>query len=84
MKIEIKSKSSLFHSFIKQVDETLSTIPTTDVEGCDIEDSPMFDTYTSALENLHLKDETGRFLYPVDLTLSIKLIQDEMKGRRND
>lgn len=84
MKLEIKSRSPLFLSIFKTLDETLGTIPTTDVEGCDIEDSPMFDTYVSALENLNLKDETGRYHYPIDKTLAIKLIEDEMKGRREN
>ena len=84
MSLKIKSKSPLFNSIIKNVDEILSGIPEQDVEGCDIEDSLSFDSYVSALENANAKDETGRYFYPIDKTLAITLIQDEMKQRREN
>ena len=84
MSMVIKSKSPLFNSIIKNVDEILSGIPEQDIEGCDIEDSLSFDSYVSALENANAKDETGRYFYPIDKTLAITLIQDEMKQRREN
>tara|TARA_Y100000401_G_scaffold45238_1_gene34731 strand:- start:265 stop:537 length:273 start_codon:yes stop_codon:yes gene_type:complete len=82
MVYNFKSQSPLFHSIIEKIDDTLATIPTEDQEGCDIEDSLYYESYVSALENVSAKDETGRFHYPLDKTLAMTLLQDEMKARR--
>jgi hypothetical protein len=45
------------------MDDTLSSIPTMDNEGCDTEDSMSFDSYVSAIENCNVKDKDGRYHY---------------------
>jgi hypothetical protein len=83
MLIKIKSSSPLFHSIIKNMDDTLASIPSVDTEGCDTEDSLIFDSCVSSIENCNAKDKDGRYHYPVDKTLAITLIYDELKSRRN-
>ena len=80
MLIKIKSSNSLFHSIIKNMDDTLASIPSVDTEG-DTEDSLIFDKNVSSV-NSNAKDKDGDH-YPVDKTLAITLIYDELKSRRN-
>ncbi len=82
MLIKIKSTSPLFHSIIKNMDDTLSSIPVMDHEGCDTEDSMSFDSYISAIENCNVKDKDGRYHYPANKTLAIVLLYDEVKSKR--
>ena len=64
------------------MDDTLSSIPIMDNEGCDTEDSMSFDSYVSAIENCNVKDKDGRYHYPADKTLAIVLFYDEVKNKR--
>ena len=84
MLIKIKSSSPLFHSIIKNIDDRLSSIPSVDSEGCDVEDSLIFDSCVSAVENSNTKDKDGRYHYPIDKTLAITLIYNELKTRREN
>ena len=82
MLIKIKSSSPLFHSIIKNMDDTLADIPIMDHEGCDTEDSLTFDSYVSAIENSNVKDKDGRYHYLANKTLAIVLLYDEVKSKR--
>ena len=84
MLIKIKSLSPLFHSIIKNIDDRLSSIPSVDTEGCDVEDSLIFDSCVSSVENSNTKDRDGRYHYPVDKTLAITLIYNELQTRRKN
>ena len=66
------------------MDDRLASIPSVDTEGCDVEDSLIFDSCVSSLENSNTRDKDGRYHYPIDKTLAITLIYDELKTRRKN
>ena len=43
----------------------------------------IFDSCVSSVENSNAKDKDGRYHYPINKTLAITLIYDELKSRRN-
>ena len=74
--MKIKSKSSLWHNIIEQVDEQLSKIPSHDVDGTPLEDSLRFDDYKDSLKELKIKTEDNKEINPIHTTI---LIEDYLR-----
>jgi len=82
--MKLKSKSSLWHNIIEQVDEQLSVIPSYDSDGTPLEDSINFDTYTDSLKELKITTEDNREITPIHTTLANDLVYDELATRRRE
>tara|TARA_R100000656_G_scaffold118404_1_gene92031 strand:+ start:433 stop:693 length:261 start_codon:yes stop_codon:yes gene_type:complete len=82
--MKIKSKSSLWHNIIEQVDEQLSRIPSHDADGTPLEDSIRFDDYKDSLKELKIKTEDNKEINPIHTTLANHLVYDELASRRRE
>jgi hypothetical protein len=82
--MKIKSKSSLWHNIIEQVDEQLSKIPSHDVDGTPLEDSIRFDDYKDSLKELKITTKENKEINPIHTTLANDLVYDELATRREE
>ena len=82
--MKIKSKSSLWHNIIEQVDEQLSKIPSHDVDGTPLEDSLRFDDYKDGLKELKIKTEDNKEISQIHTALANQLVFDELASRRRE
>ena len=80
--MKLKSKSSLWHNSIAEVDEQLTNIPSHDADGTPLEDSMSFDTYTDSLKELQITTEENKKINPIHTTLANDLVYDELAERR--
>ena len=82
--MKIKSKSSLWHNIIEQVDEQLSRIPSHDADGTPLEDSIRFDDYKDSLKELKITTKENKEINPIHTTLANDLVYDELAARRRE
>ena len=82
--MKIKSKSSLWHNIIEEVDQQLSLIPSQDVDGTPLEDSIRFDDYKDGLKELKIKTEDNKEISPIHTALANQLVFDELASRRRE
>jgi len=82
--MKIKSKSSLWHSIIEEVDQQLSVIPSHDVDGTPLEDSIRFDDYKDGLKEIKIKTENNKEINPIHTSLANDLVFDELATRRRE
>jgi hypothetical protein len=82
--VKLKSKSSLWHDIMEQVDEQLSKIPSYDVDGTPLEDSIRFDDYKDGLKELKIKTEDNKEVNPIHTSLANDLVYDELSTRRRE
>ena len=82
--MKLKSKSSLWHNIIAEVDEQLSNVPSHDVDGTPLEDSMKLDTYTDSLKELKITTKENKEIHPIHTTLANDLVYDELATRREE
>lgn len=81
---KLKSKSQHLKDITSDLDEQLSSIPSHDFDSVPIEDSMQFDTYVDGVANISFIDGIGRKHYPINKTLALLLVYDELKGREEN
>ena len=82
--MKIKSKSSLWHSIIEEVDQQLSVLPSHDVDGTPLEDSIRFDDYKDGLKELKITTEDTKEISPIHTALANQLVFDELASRSRE
>jgi type II secretory pathway component PulL len=82
--MKLKSKSSLFHNIITEVDQQLSVIPAHDSDGTQLEDSINFDTYRDSLKELTVTTRNEKQIQPIHTSLATDLVHDELATRREE
>ena len=80
--MNLKSKSTLFHTIIKRVDQQLATIPLNDVEGSPMEDSTDLDMHIDAIKEMKLTNGKGDIIHPFSTAVATQLVYDELAERR--
>ena len=82
MKINIDSKSELFHSLIKKLDRQLSNIEAKDYWGKDMMDSNEKIKHEQNVKNIFLDDEFGNLFRPFNQEIVTLLVNDEIKHKQ--
>ena len=82
--MKLKSKSSLFHNIITEVDQQLNNIPSHDSDGTQLEDSMSFDTYRDSLKELTVTTANNKKIQPIHTSLATDLVHDELATRRDE
>ena len=57
--MNLKSKSTLFHTIIERVDQQLANIPLNDAEGSPMEDSTDLDMHIDAIKEMKITNAKG-------------------------
>ena len=80
--MNLKSKSSLFHTIIERVDQQLASVPLNDAQGAPLEDSTDFDMHVDAIKEMKLTNAKGDVIHPFSTAVATQLVYDELAERR--
>ena len=80
--MNLKSKSTLFHTIIERVDQQLANIPLNDAEGSPMEDSTDLDMHIEAIKEKKLTNAKGDVIHPFSTAVATQLVYDELADRR--
>tara|TARA_R100001244_G_scaffold588_1_gene1262 strand:+ start:273 stop:545 length:273 start_codon:yes stop_codon:yes gene_type:complete len=80
--MNLKSKSTLFHTIIERVDQQLAGIPLNDSEGAPLEDSTDLDMHIDAIKEMKITNAKGDVIHPFSTAVATQLVYDELTERR--
>ena len=80
--MNLKSKSTLFHTIIERVDQQLANTPLNDAEGSPMEDSTDLDMHIDAIKEMKLTNAKGDIIRPFSTAVATQLVYDELTEKR--